>query len=83
VKSKPGFGYAHPAAAEPIQQLIESHDPQPKGHQLSNILKSILEAVMSKTKLDKTEKALLADFEAGQFKSVTTAARKKTDQGCS
>jgi predicted DNA binding CopG/RHH family protein len=36
---------------------------------------------MSKMKLDKTEKALLADYEAGQFKSVMTAARKKLLKG--
>ena len=33
---------------------------------------------MKKLKLDKSEKELLAAFEAGQFKSVLTPARKKS-----
>jgi len=32
---------------------------------------------MSKAKLDKSEQALLAAFEEGEFKSVLTPARKK------
>lgn len=42
-----------------------------------NHSRSLDSQAMSKAKLDKSEQALLAAFEEGEFKSVLTPARKK------